>query len=88
MYILSMASLFKLRRSDAALVRPFRAPLYPLFPAIALGAAVVCLLTMVYYNALIAALFVALGVLGYAYFAATAKRRADVAPVPALPEAP
>jgi len=84
MYILSMASLFKLRRSDAALARPFRAPLYPLFPAIALGAAVVCLLTMVYYNALIAALFVALGVLGYAYFAATAKRRTDDASAAAL----
>jgi ethanolamine permease len=80
MYIVSMASLFKLRRSDAALVRPYRAPVYPLFPAIALAAAVVCLLTMVYYNPLIAGLFVALGALGYAYFVATAKRRAAASP--------
>jgi ethanolamine permease len=86
-YIVSMASLFKLRRSAPALPRPYRAPLYPLLPAIALGAAVVCLLTMVYYNRLIALLFLALGVLGYVYFAATAKRRASVA-VPALPETP
>jgi ethanolamine permease len=32
MYILSMASLFKLRRSEPQLARPFRAPAYPLFP--------------------------------------------------------
>jgi len=82
MYILSMASLFRLRRSESALARPYRTPLYPLFPAIALAAAVLCLLTMVYYNAVIAALFVALGVLGYAYFAATSKRRAAVSAVP------
>lgn len=30
MYIISMAALFKLRRSEPALERPFRAPLYPL----------------------------------------------------------
>ena len=34
MYIVSMASLFKLRRSEPALARPYRAPLYPLLPAI------------------------------------------------------
>ena len=37
MYILSMASLFKLRRSEPQLARPFRAPAYPWFPAFALG---------------------------------------------------
>jgi ethanolamine permease len=88
MYILSMASLFKLRRSQPALERPYRAPLYPLFPAFALAAAVVCLLTMVYYNGLIAGVFVALGVLGYAYFVATAKRRAGDAPAAALRPSP
>jgi ethanolamine permease len=29
MYITSMAALFKLRRSEPKLIRPFRAPLYP-----------------------------------------------------------
>ena len=38
MYIVSMASLFKLRRSEPRLARPFRAPVYPLFPAFALVA--------------------------------------------------
>ncbi len=42
MYITSMAALFKLRRSEPKLIRPFRAPLYPLAPAFALGMAVLC----------------------------------------------
>lgn len=78
MYIVSMASLFKLRRSEPELARPFRAPLFPWFPGFALAAAVVCLGTMTYFNPLIAALFVGLGVLGYGYFLATGKRRAPV----------
>jgi len=76
MYIVSMASLFKLRRSEPGMVRPFRAPLYPYFPAFALAAAVVCLVTMVYYNPLVAGLFFALGLLGYAYFRLTRRARA------------
>ncbi|MEK8032852.1 ethanolamine permease [Ideonella sp. DXS29W] len=74
MYIVSMASLFKLRRSEPDMVRPFRAPLYPWFPAFALLAAVVCLLTMVYYNPLVAGLFFGLGVLGYVTFRLTSRQ--------------
>jgi ethanolamine permease len=80
MYVISMASLFRLRRSEPGLVRPFRAPLFPYFPAFALAAALVCLVTMVYYNPLIAGIFVALGGLGYAYFVATGARRASALP--------
>lgn len=83
MYIVSMASLFKLRTVEPDLARPFRAPLYPYFPAFALLAAVVCLVTMVYYNLLIAGLFVALGALGYVYFIATRGRRLETAPAAA-----
>jgi ethanolamine permease len=76
MYIVSMASLFRLRRAEPGLARPFMAPLFPVFPAFALVAAVVCLVTMVYYNALIAGVFAGLGVVGYGYFRATGARRA------------
>jgi ethanolamine permease len=75
MYIASMASLLKLRSKEPALARPFRAPLYPWFPAFALAAAVLCLATMVYYNPLIAGLFVALGASGWLYFVRTRRRR-------------
>ena len=75
LYIISMASLFKLRLSEPHLERPFSAPVFPLFPAFALGAAVVCLLTMIYFNALMAGLFVALMAIGYVYFRTTSGRR-------------
>lgn len=77
MYILSMASLFRLRRSEPGLARPFAAPAYPFFPAFALAAAVICLGTMVYFSPLVAGLFVGLMALGYGYFLTTGKRRGD-----------
>jgi ethanolamine permease len=75
MYILSMASLFQLRRTAPTLARSFRAPAYPWAPAFALAAAVLCLVTMVYFNPYIAAVFLGLGVVGYLYFLTTAARR-------------
>ena len=57
MYIVSMASLFRLRRSQPDLQRPYRAPGYPWVPGFALACAVVCLLTMVYYNPQVALWF-------------------------------
>jgi ethanolamine permease len=75
MYILSMASLLKLRTSEPDLERSYRAPLYPWFPLIALAGAVVCLVTMIYCNPLIASVFAALMLSGYAYFRVTGARR-------------
>ena len=57
MYITSMLSLFKLRVKDPALERPFKAPFYPVFPAIALILSLVCLIAIVYYNVLISLTF-------------------------------
>jgi ethanolamine permease len=64
MYIVSLLSLVRLRRREPQLVRPFRVPLYPLFPLIALAIAAVSLVAIVYYNAAVAVLFTALGILG------------------------
>ena len=77
MYIMSMASLFKLRRAEPNLARPFAAPVFPMFPAFALVAAVICLLTMIYFNPIVAGLFAALMVVGYLYFLTTASRRGE-----------
>jgi ethanolamine permease len=81
MYILSMASLFKLRISEPRLERPFSAPMFPLFPAFALVAAVICLVTMVYFNRLVAGLFVGSMAIGYLYFLTTATRRGEAVAV-------
>ncbi|MEB5921630.1 ethanolamine permease [Franconibacter daqui] len=84
MYIISMASLFKLRRSEPGLERPFRAPLYPLAPAFALGMAVLCLAAMVYYNLVLAAIFAVMMLAGYLWFRLTARARASAALDPQL----
>lgn len=78
MYLISMASLFKLRRSEPELERPFRAPLYPLVPGLALVLSALSLVAMVWYNLFLSLLF--LGMLGLAaigFLASGAKRRLD-----------
>ena len=71
LYIISMVSLFVLRKSEPNLERPFRAVCYPVFPALALGIAAVSLVAMGWYNPVIAAIFVGILALGSAYFSMT-----------------
>ncbi|MDW5265967.1 MULTISPECIES: ethanolamine permease [Acidobacteriaceae] len=65
MYIVSMLALFKLRKTEPNLPRPFRARLYPFAPIWTLLCAGTCIASVVYYNRLIATLFVALLSVGY-----------------------
>jgi ethanolamine permease len=65
MYIVSMASLFKLRRAEPELARPFKAWGYPIVPAMALGLALVALAAMIYYNFLIFVIFLAMGIVAF-----------------------
>ncbi|WP_395666701.1 ethanolamine permease [Methylocella sp.] len=87
MYIVSMASLFRLRRAEPNMARPYRAPFYPVFPAFALFGALVCLVAMIYYNFLIFVIFCAILGVGYLYFLSTARRREE-APIDTLIETP
>ena len=68
MYIISMLSLFVLRSKEPNMNRPYKSPLYPFLPGIALGLSVFCLLTMVYYNAFLASIFFGGMVLATALF--------------------
>lgn len=77
MYIVSMMSLFALRKKEPNLERPFSAIAYPVFPIIALVLASICLITMIYYNPLLAAIFFGLMMLGYLYFLMTQKARTN-----------
>ena len=83
MYIISMLSLFKLRHSEPLLERTFRAPGYPLVPAIALILALVCLTAMVWFNLTIALVFLGFMAVAFAYFQLTAHHRAN-APADAM----
>ena len=75
MYIISMLALFQLRKSEPLLERPFKAPLFPVLPAIALGLAVLSLVAMIYYNTLLAAVFAGLFALALGYFSMTRHHR-------------
>jgi len=48
MYAVSLAALFRLRRTAPGMVRPFRAPGYPWIPGFALGAVLLCLATTIW----------------------------------------
>ena len=83
MYIMSMLSLFKLRKTEPNLERTFRAPGYPIVPGIALFLAVVCLVAMVWFNMLIALVFLGFMAAGFVYFQLTHQQRSD-APADAM----
>lgn len=56
-YIVSMLALFRLRQTQPALPRPFKAPFYPVVPAIALVLALVALGAMLYFYSWLSLLF-------------------------------
>ncbi len=75
MYIMSMAALFKLRMAEPNLPRPYKTPFYPVFPAIALSGAVIALLTVIWFNLMLAGVFLGIMILGLACFHLTSHRR-------------
>ena len=50
LYIVSMVALLQLRKKEPALERPFKVPMYPVFPVVALIIAVFSLVAMTIYN--------------------------------------
>lgn len=78
MYIISMAALFKLRRTEPTLERPFKAPWFPFAPALALVLALLSLAAMIYYNGLLFIIFAVLFALGFVYYKATHAQRAEL----------
>lgn len=77
MYLMSMMSLFRLRKIAPEMERSFRAPGYPVVPAIALILAAVCLVAMVWFNLVIFGVFVLFMACGYLYFMATKVQRSN-----------
>ena len=68
MYISSLLSLFRLRRTEPALHRPFRTPGYPAVPLIALFLSVVCLLAIFWFSPGLSLLFMGLMAGSYGLF--------------------
>lgn len=68
LYIVSMIAFFALRKKEPNMERPFRVPLYPWFPMIALVIATIALVSMTIYNPMIALIFIGIIALSYLYF--------------------
>jgi ethanolamine permease len=63
LYIISMISLLRLRKTEPQLDRPFKVPMYPFFPVIALAIAIFSFIAMTIYNGKLAIIyFLILGV--------------------------
>jgi ethanolamine permease len=60
MYLMSMISLFILRKKEPALERPFISPFYPVFPAVALIISAICLFAIIWFNSLVSMVFFAI----------------------------
>ena len=74
LYIISSFSLFALRKKEPTLERPFRVPLFPVFPTIAASIAGVALVAMAVYNTTLFIYFVAIMLAGYVYFRLVVKK--------------
>nr|HEX4316125.1 ethanolamine permease [Kofleriaceae bacterium] len=70
LYVLSSAAVIALRRREPELARPYRAPLYPVTPVVALVLALVCVAAMVWTYPIHAAVYAGALVVGYGLFAA------------------
>jgi ethanolamine permease len=57
LYMISMISLLRLRKKEPQLERPFKVPMYPLFPVTALMVATFSLVVMAIYNAKLALIY-------------------------------
>jgi len=68
LYIVSMIAFFALRKKQPELERPFKVPIFPLFPAVALLIASVALLAMSLYNLNLMLIYVGIIVVGYIIF--------------------
>jgi ethanolamine permease len=67
LYIISMIALLRLRKKEPDLKRPFKVPMYPVFPVTALIIAVVSFVAMVIYNFELALIY--LLIIGVCYIA-------------------
>ena len=78
MYLMSMVSLFVLRRKEPGLKRPFASPFYPIFPAIALVLSGVCFVAIIYYNLTVGYIFFGGLALAVIVFMLTGKHKVKI----------
>lgn len=75
LYILAMITVLVMRKKEPALDRPFKVPMYPYFPVLALVIGVVCMVAMIRFYPDIALLYFGLLALAYLAFYFLVKNR-------------
>ena len=78
LYIISMMALLQLRKKEPGLERPFKVPMYPAFPVIALIIAIVSLIAMTIYNFKLALIYFLLMGICYAAFKIFGEKSASI----------
>jgi ethanolamine permease len=68
LYVISMLSLLKLRKSEPNLERPFIVPFFPILPITALIIGIVSLISMAYYNKILAFWYFGTILVGFLFF--------------------
>lgn len=68
LYMISMMSMIRLRKTEPNLERPFRAPLYPLLPYLALVISVISLIALFVYNHMEGVIFILIMLISYSGF--------------------
>lgn len=77
LYIISMISVLKLRQAEPQLERPFKVPLYPILPILALAIASISFIAMIYYNHLLGGIYLA--IIGVSLLVFTIKEKKSTA---------
>ncbi len=76
LYIISMIALVVLRKNEPELVRPFRVPLYPMTPWIALLIAAVALIAIAISNPVLTLIYLAIILIAFTWFVLTGRHDA------------
>ena len=74
LYVLSMISVIALRKKEPGMARPFKVPLYPYFPIIALSIAFVSLIAMTTLYVKLALIYFGILALSYIWFSLTVNK--------------
>jgi len=79
LYIFAMIAVLILRKSEPLLERPFRVPLYPYFPLIALTIAIISLIAMITLNIKLSLIFFGILALTYLWYHFIVKQKLNAA---------
>ena len=78
LYIVSMISMFKLRKDAPEMERPFKVPFYPATPIVAIVIAVVSLIAVIYYNLLLAGIYLLILGVSFLWFKVASYRKTQL----------